>query len=354
MKTDLGKRILMGIAIGAIAVGGSSAVYAAAANITESGMAAFAPQNFRGFGHKGAMAMDFSNLVSESIIDQATADKMAEYMSQMEAPQNMGRESIKPMTEAEKQTHFESNKPAERVDMFTQMAEVGIITQSQADAIKAAMPQMQMPAGDFQGRPMEKAMPMNYDNLVAKGIMDQETADKLAAFQTEKEAERKAGMDKMKSMTEEERKAHFENSKNEQPHNVWDEALSAGIITQTQADAIAEAIKEAIPQNFDGGFNAKGMGMNLDDLVTKGIIDQATADKVSEYQAKIEAERKTDMDKMKSMTEAECKAAFENTEKPQPIDQLAEMVNAGVITEAQAEAIKNAMPTHQERPMRQK
>jgi len=337
MKTDLSKKIITGITICAITASGSSVIYAAGGKLPGGNNAPMsAPQNFRG----GSPAMNFDALVAEGVIDQATADKMTGYMEQIRPPENIGREGAKSMTDGEKPSHFENSKPAEKQDMFTQMAEAGIITEAQANAIKAAMPQIAPSDKDFQGREMKMGTPMNYDNLVTEGIIDQETADKRTALHSEKEAERKAEAKKIQALTEEERKAHFDSSKDNKPSDISDEAVSSGIITEAQA----AAIKAAIPQNPGAGFHGKGMGMNLTDLVAKDIIDQNTADKITEYQSKIETERRADMESIKPMTEEGYKAHFESSKEIQPVDPFTQMVDAGVITQAQADAIKAAMP----------
>jgi hypothetical protein len=45
------------------------------------------------------------------------------------------------MTEAERQEYFSTKKDETRVDLFTDLVNKGIVTQTQADAIKAAMPE---------------------------------------------------------------------------------------------------------------------------------------------------------------------------------------------------------------------
>lgn len=67
-----------------------------------------------------------SNLVGDGIIDQETADKISAYQELLAA-------------ESEVKEDGEYNQ-GERHDPFSDMISAGVITQEQADAIKAAMP----------------------------------------------------------------------------------------------------------------------------------------------------------------------------------------------------------------------
>ena len=75
-------------------------------------------------------------------------------------------------------------------------------------------------------------------------------------------------------------------------------------------------------------------------LVEAGIIDQATADAISEYAAKKHEEISAVYENTDGMTPEERHAAFEER-KAARADGLDELVGAGVITAEQAEAIRN-------------
>ena len=77
-----------------------------------------------------------------------------------------------------------------------------------------------------------------------------------------------------------------------------------------------------------------------DALVEAGIIDQATADAISEYAAKKHEDISATYENMSDMTPDERHAAFEER-KASRKDGLDALVEAGIITADQAEAIKN-------------
>ncbi len=76
-----------------------------------------------------------------------------------------------------------------------------------------------------------------------------------------------------------------------------------------------------------------------EDLVEAGIIDQATADAISEYAAKKHEDISAMYENTADMTPDERHAAFEER-KASRTDGVDELVEAGVITAEQAEAIK--------------
>lgn len=91
--------------------------------------------------------------------------------------------------------------------------------------------------------------------LVEQGIITQEIADKMTAYMEEKAAERKAEMEKVKSMTEEERKAYLESKKESKPEkgaaaDPLQKLVDNGTLTQEQADAVSKALFQIKP-GFD-------------------------------------------------------------------------------------------------------
>ena len=166
--------------------------------------------------------------------------------------------------------------------------------------------------------------------LVTDGILDQDTADSLVAYQTQKAAERKAQADSMAEITKEERQASREALKDSERPEPFAEAVTDGILTQDQADAI----KAAMPQKStseDGTARVAKSVQNFSSLVESGIIDQTTADNMKAY---IE---------QKHAAAADTTSDGARTKSDRP-DMYASMVTDGIITQEQADAIKAAMP----------
>ncbi|MCX7772614.1 MAG: hypothetical protein N2376_05815, partial [Clostridia bacterium] len=82
--------------------------------------------------------------------------------------------------------------------------------------------------------------------LVSAGTITQGEADKIQALATQQAAARQAEMDKIKAMTDAERKAYFDASKTQaqKPADIYTQAVTNGIITQAKADAIKAKLHE--------------------------------------------------------------------------------------------------------------
>jgi hypothetical protein len=90
-----------------------------------------------------------------------------------------------------------------------------------------------------------------------------------------------------------------------------------------------------------GGMHQKGWNIQLDALVTAGTITQTTADKIQVYLDAEQATMKAEMEKVKAMTSDERKAYFESNKAtaPKKVDMLSTLVEKGVITQTEADAI---------------
>jgi len=168
MSKKLKSLIIMGLIISALTVAGLS-VYAASTSNTTSNT----QENMKIRKGHAEKNMDFSSFVSQGIIDQATADKMKDFMKQFKIDRMSKMESMKSMTEEERKAFFENNKA--EFDPFSQMVSQGIITQDQADAIKASMPEKRKSRCKF-----------DLSDMVKQGVIDQETADKIKAYMNQK------------------------------------------------------------------------------------------------------------------------------------------------------------------------
>lgn len=186
-----------------------------------------------------------------------------------------------------------------------------------------------------------KHMKSKLDELVKSSTITGEQANKILDYMNQKQTEKKAEMDKIKNMTEEERKTYFENNKKEKL-NLADELVSKGIVSKEQADSVVKAIRPNFPKK-EHKMNTNKIKSVLDNLVKSSTITGEQENKILDYINQKQTERKADMDKVKNMTKEERKAYFENNKKEKP-DFLADVVKEGIITQEQANSIKEAMP----------
>lgn len=85
------------------------------------------------------------------------------------------------------------------------------------------------------------------DGLVADNVIPRETGDQLLAYFDQKREEHKTERDKLKSMTEEERKAYLEERKAKRAADgPFSELVQNGTLTKEQAKAIAQALREYV------------------------------------------------------------------------------------------------------------
>lgn len=197
-----------------------------------------------------------------------------------------------------------------------------------------------------KGNPTDM-MKSELDKLVTAGTITQDQEAAILNKAKEEQTNRQSEMDKIKNMTETERQTYFESKKTTEKADFLSSLVTAGTLTQTQADAV----KSALPQGHgekghgkDGGMSPENMKTQLDTLVTAGTITSDEETKIINYFTEKQTERKAEMDKVKNMTEAERKTYFESQKTTEKHDMFSELVTAGIITQAKADAIKTAMP----------
>jgi polyhydroxyalkanoate synthesis regulator phasin len=183
------------------------------------------------------------------------------------------------------------------------------------------------------------------DSLVKSGTITQDQKNKIIAYMEKKDQERKAEMDKIKNMTEAERKAYFEQNKDKHKTDIFADLVAQNIINQTQADAIKKLMPAGHPKDKCHGrkFSVDKMKSLLDNQVKAGTITQEEADKIVSFLNKKAEERKAEMEKVKNMTEAERKAYFEQKKDKQKADLFTDLVNQGILSQQKADALKKAM-----------
>lgn len=195
------------------------------------------------------------------------------------------------------------------------------------------------------------------DALVKAGTVTQAVEDKVNAYFTQLEADRKAEMDKISKMTAAERKTYMDNKVKTQKQDPLTDMVTKGTLTQAEANTLKTALPQRPdPQGFQKGARGNGPGFGnpnpadmkqkLDTLVTAGTITQAIEDKVISAYTQMDTDRKAEMDKIKNMTEAERKTYMDSKANTQRQDPLAALVKGGTLTQAQADAINKLQPAH--------
>ncbi|OGO78583.1 MAG: hypothetical protein A2Y23_12700 [Clostridiales bacterium GWB2_37_7] len=175
--------------------------------------------------------------------------------------------------------------------------------------------------------------------LVAAGTITQATADKMLTFLTEQENTRKAEMEKLQTMTAEQRKTYFESKKSEvnKKINLFSSMVEKGIITQGQSDAIKDKL-----QDLQQAKRLTDIKTSLDPLVQNKTITQEQVTKVTEYMSKQQAAKITDMEKIEAMTKEEIVAYFKSN-VVKKVDIFSQLVTDKVLTQEQADAVEKVL-----------
>lgn len=149
-----------------------------------------------------------------------------------------------------------------------------------------------------------------YEKLLTDGTISQETYDKIKAYLAENAPQKDdtaAPKDKTTDKV-----------------NMLDSLLAAKIITQSDYDALKAAMTTA-SESTKTKDKVKSEN-RFSGFVTDGVISQETADAIKTYM------------------EANRPSKPQGTEVKQRIDKLAKMLEVGVITQSEYDAIKAAMP----------
>jgi urease accessory protein UreF len=231
------KKVMAGIVAGGMALSaGSIALAGTPKGATQNKAACEAKHSKEGFdkcAKKDPLKPALDKLVKAGTLTQEKEDKIISYMDQKEADRKAEMDKVKDMTEEQRKAYFEKNKEKKKLDIFTDLVNQGIITRSEAQAIKNEIPKF-----------YRNGMREHLDNAVKSGTITQEEENKIIAYMEKKHDQRKAEKEKIKDMTEEQRKAYFENKRTEKRGNFFDELVSQGILTKDKADALKNQINK--------------------------------------------------------------------------------------------------------------
>lgn len=366
-------KVMSGALVGLMMLSVGSISYAASTNNSIGSFSSMHKQQMvQKFG-KSDQKTDFKSklaeLVTAGTITQEQSDKILAYMETEQAARKAEQEKIARMTNDEKKAYFEANK-LERKDMFSSLVSDGTLTQDQADAVKKAF--MPEGRGSFEGKSDKvnfngqkltaEEMQAKMDEQVAKqkaelttalttavenGSITQEKSDELTAYLEKKDAERKAEMENRKNMKPSDFKRDSNAVKSstdatqkiEKMNGPFESAVTDGIITEEQAQAICDIMRASKEAEQKQATEAA-----LANLVAAGTITQEQSDKITSTLEQEKADRIAENEKIAAMSDTERKAYFEQN-KPERVMPLASLVDDGTLTQEQADSVmKSIMP----------
>lgn len=162
--------------------------------------------------------------------------------------------------------------------------------------------------------------------LVEEKIITQEQADKIKEYLKKRLEEKKEEMNKLKEMDEKQREHYLEQNYKKRP-DIFGDLVSSKIITEEQANKIKEMMK----RNRESKLQEV-----LKNEASKGTISSEQLAKINEFIEK----KKEEKAKLQGMSPEQRKAYWAAKE---PKDLFTELKEAGIITEAQREALSKAI-----------
>lgn len=312
-SVTLRTKIITGIITGGMLLSSVSLAFATGTKSTKSDAKAPSKTEFR--QPKAELESTLKLGVSTGIITQIESDKILAYQNSKTKDKTV------------------------RIDIYKDLVDNNILPQAKADALKASE-QVQRDAE------RQKNLNTKLAKLVTDKTITQDQSDKIKAAIASEEVTNKAEREKTKTMTEAERKTYMESNKATHV-NALKALVDAGTITQAQADKVGPGAL--------GGRGERGRDMKhsatidptvkLAKLVTDKTITQNQADKIKAAIVKEEAARKVEMEKTKTMTAAE-RTAYMESNKTNHVSPLKALVDAGTITQAQADKVGPGANNH--------
>lgn len=155
-----------------------------------------------------------NKLVEEKKLSREKADQIIKYVE----------EKIK-LKEQPNNTEKQDNRKYQKWHMIEGLKRDGIINDTEADAIRSKLREMR-----------EQIFTDKLNGMVQKGIITQVQSDKIKMYF---ENARKEKIEKLKNMTEEQRKAYFKENKRGQ--GVMKRLVDDGVITKEQAEELRKS-----------------------------------------------------------------------------------------------------------------
>ena len=192
-----------------------------------------------------------ASMVKLGAITQSESDKVTAFIKAQQTSMEAEKAKVDDMTQAERKTYFEQKKATaeKKMDLLSQLVSNGIITQVKADAIKVKMQEAQKAS-------REQDIKTQLEGLIQKKTITLEQVDKILVYMDKQEANRKAEMAKVRAMTQTEREQYFAaHPKSE--NNLSSELVTAGILTQTQAEAVSSVLDRGHGHNGMRGIGGR-------------------------------------------------------------------------------------------------
>ena len=172
--------------------------------------------------HKQYLEDAVVKLVQEGKLSKEKADKILEFKEKR-------AEEFKKMTKEQRQL---LRKEGKRSSLLMELIQEKIITEAEAQIIKNKLREMK-----------DTRLNEGLQGLVDKGVLTSKDIDNIRSYMLKVREERKESIDKLKSMTPEQKEEYFKEYKKSRK-DILDKMIDAKVITKKQAEEIRKAIPE--------------------------------------------------------------------------------------------------------------
>lgn len=217
---NLFKNIIFGALIGSMSIFPGISIIAESVITLDSNTETIIKVNAD--NHKQYLKDAVVKLVQEGKLSKEKAERILEYKQKK-------ADEFKKL--AKDQEHL-MKKEGNRSSLLKELIQEGIITEAEAKIIRSKLHEMK-----------ESRITDGMKDLVERGVLTPNDIDNIRSYMIKNREERKANIEKLKSMTSEERSEYFKESKMKRK-NIIDRMVEDKIITEKQAEEIKKAIPE--------------------------------------------------------------------------------------------------------------
>lgn len=172
--------------------------------------------------HKKYLEDAVQKLVEEGSLTREKADKILEY--KQKSKDKLKNQPIEEINQIKKQ--------GKKGSLIKELVQEGIITEEEASAIREKLLEMK-----------EARFTDGLQGLIDKGVLTRKDIDNIRSYMVKVREERKATIEKLKSMTPEDRKVYFKEYRKERK-DILTNMVEDKVITKEQAEEIRKAIPE--------------------------------------------------------------------------------------------------------------
>ena len=314
IRSNLRKKVISGILAGSVITSLGVTAFASELNQskveTDKSIVSEYKQNKA--KHKSNLDEILNKLVSEGKIIQEKVESVKSYMETKNKEEN---KDIKNMS---------------KIDVIEDLVEAGILSSEEANLIREA-----------QQEHRQQKQADKFKEIEESGLLTSSEISKIKRYLEDKKVEQDEEFETLKDKTEEERKAYFEENKDKKGDMLSD-LVSQGIISEEQRTALKEIFLQDKPfSKFEG--KQRGSENIVNHIQESGIFSDNEIAQIKEYLEEKKIEKNKERESLKDKTEEERKVYFEQN-KGQKKDIISELVSNDIITQEQADKLKETMP----------